>query len=60
MAAEEQLDMLKKGLINFSNQNKDRRDQLLARLSQNETISPADEQWLDYESNTVGYTCKNP
>ncbi len=47
------LDILKKGLAKFSSQIKDRKDDLNAKLSRKETISSADEQWLDHDANTV-------
>lgn len=47
------LDILKKGLAIFSDKIKDRKEKLTAKLSRNETISSADEQWLDNEANTV-------
>ena len=45
------LDILKKGLAKFSKKNKERRDDLNAKLSRKEAISSADEQWLDNEAN---------
>jgi hypothetical protein len=47
------LDILKKGLTKFSETIKDRTDELKSKLSRRETISEADEQWLDHEANTV-------
>ena len=47
------LDILKEGLSKFSKTVKDRKDKLNAKLSRKEPISSADEQWLDYEANTV-------
>lgn len=47
------IDTLKKGLAKFSKQIKARKDELNAKLLQRETISPADEEWLDHEANTV-------
>ncbi|KAF8488159.1 hypothetical protein F5888DRAFT_1639369 [Russula emetica] len=47
------LDILKDGLAKFSKKIKDRKDDINAKLSRRETISSADEQWLDYEANTV-------
>ena len=47
------LDILKKGLAKFSNNTKDHKDKLNAKLSQRETISSVDEQWLDHDANTV-------
>jgi hypothetical protein len=47
------LDILKKGLDKLSQRIKKRKDELSKQLSQKEAISPADEQWLDNEGNTV-------
>ena len=47
------IDILKKGLKNFSKKIKARKDTLTLRLSRRETISSVDERWLDYEANTV-------
>ena len=47
------LDALKKGLAKFSKQIKDRKNELNAKLLRRETISAADEEWLDHEANTV-------
>jgi len=47
------LDILKQGLAKFSKKIKDRKDDINAKLSRKETISSADEQWLDHEANTV-------
>lgn len=47
------LDSLKKGLAKFSKQIKDRKDELNVKLHRKETISSADEEWLDHEANTV-------
>ena len=47
------LEILQKGLNKFSKKIKDRKDALNAKLSRRETISSTDEQWLDYEANTV-------
>ena len=47
------LEILKKGLNNFSKKIKARKDTLTLKLSCKETISSADEQWLDHEANTV-------
>jgi len=52
------LNTLKKGLANFSKQIKKRlKDELKAKLLRNETISSADEEWLDHEANTVDEQC---
>jgi len=47
------LDTLKKGLAKFSKQIKDCKDELNAKLSQQETISSVDECRLDHEANTI-------
>ena len=47
------LDVLKKGLDNFSKKTKTRKEALNLKLSQKESISEADEHWLDYEANTI-------
>ena len=47
------LDILKEGLSKFSKTIQGRKDKLNAKLSRKETISSADEQWLDNEANTV-------
>ena len=47
------IDVLKHGLAKLSQKIKARKDDLSARLSQNEIISSADEQWLDNEGNTI-------
>ncbi|KAF8229913.1 hypothetical protein L208DRAFT_1284459 [Tricholoma matsutake] len=47
------LDILKKGLDNFSKKIKDCREALNVKLSQRETISSADKQWLDHKANTT-------
>jgi hypothetical protein len=47
------LEILKKGLNNFSKKIKDRKDTLTLKLSRKESISSADERWLDHEGNTV-------
>jgi hypothetical protein len=51
------LDLLKKRLAKFSNRIKDRKDKLTTKLSQNEKISPAEEQCLDNKANTVEEQC---
>jgi hypothetical protein len=51
------LAVLKKGLAKFSSRIKDRKDKLTMKLSRNETIPPADEEWLDNEANTVEEQC---
>ncbi|KIM36341.1 hypothetical protein M413DRAFT_424966 [Hebeloma cylindrosporum] len=47
------LDILKKGLDKFSNKVKARKEALTLRLSRKESISSADERWLDHEANTI-------
>jgi len=47
------LDILKKGLNKFSKIIKDCKEALNTKLSQRETISSTDEQWLDHKVNTV-------
>ena len=51
------LDILKKGLEKFSNSIKTRKDGLTLKLSCWESISSADEWWLDFEVNTVDEEC---
>ncbi|KDR83317.1 hypothetical protein GALMADRAFT_205349 [Galerina marginata CBS 339.88] len=47
------LEILRKGLNNFSKKMKARKDTLILKLSRKESISSADERWLDHEANTV-------
>jgi len=47
------LEILKRGLAKFSKKIKDHKDALDARLSQKETISSADEHWLDHKANII-------
>ena len=47
------LEILKKGLNNFSKKIKVWKDTLTLKLSCKESISSADEQWLDHKANTV-------
>lgn len=47
------LEILKKGLDKFSKKIKTRKDALTLKLSRRESISSADERWLDHEANTV-------
>jgi hypothetical protein len=47
------LDILKRGLTKFSEKIKACKDDLCAKLSRRETISSADEWWLDHKANTV-------
>jgi hypothetical protein len=51
--APKSIDTLKKGLAKFLKQIKARKDEFNAKLLRRETISPADEEWLDHEANTV-------
>ena len=51
--ASKPLNILKKGLDKFSKAIKNRKDALNLKLSKMESISEADEQWLDHEANTV-------
>ncbi|KAF8223876.1 hypothetical protein L208DRAFT_1191219, partial [Tricholoma matsutake] len=51
------LEILKIGLAKFSKKIKDHKNPLDAKLSQKETISSADEHWLDHEANTVDEQC---
>ena len=52
-AAPSALQILHKGLTIYISQIKDRREVLIAKLSRKETLSPADEEWLDNVGNTV-------
>ena len=47
------LDILKNGLDKFSKKIKTRKEALTLKLSQRESISSADEKWLDQEANTI-------
>lgn len=47
------LEILKKGLSKFTKTIKARRDDLNTKLSRKETISSADEQWLDHDANVI-------
>jgi len=47
------INSLKKGLAKFSKQIKACKDELNAKVLRRETISPAEEEWLDHEANTV-------
>ena len=53
------LDIHKNSLAIFSKKIKDRREEFNAKLSRSETISSADEHWLDNEGNTVEEQPKN-
>jgi hypothetical protein len=47
------LKIFRKGLNRFSKKIKARKDTLTLKLSHKESISSADERWLDHEANTV-------
>ncbi|KAG6862644.1 hypothetical protein C0993_002256, partial [Termitomyces sp. T159_Od127] len=47
------LKTLKAGLNHLKDQTKMRQDDIQHRLSQNESISTADEEWLDKEGNLI-------
>jgi len=47
------LDILKNGLDKFSKKIKTRKEALTMKLSRRESISSADEKWLDHEANTI-------
>jgi len=47
------LDILKNGLDKFSKKIKTRKEALTLKLSRRESISSADEKWLDQEANTI-------
>ncbi|KAG6839170.1 hypothetical protein C0991_011817, partial [Blastosporella zonata] len=47
------LETLQKGLSSLKKQIKTRRDSLLKQLSEKQTISDADANWLDHEGNPV-------
>ena len=47
------LQILHKGLTIYTSQIKDHREVLTVKLSWKETLSPADEEWLDNVGNTV-------
>ena len=51
------LEILKRGLAKFSKTIKDRKEDLNAKLQRKESISSADEHWLDHEANTVDEQC---
>ena len=51
------LEILKKGLAKFSKTIKDRKEDLNAKLQRKESISSADERWLDHEANTIDEQC---
>ena len=44
---------LKKGLSKFTKKIKIRSDELTPKLARKETISSADEHWLDHDTNTI-------
>jgi len=47
------LEVLKKGLANFTETIKTCKKELGAKLARAETISSSDERWLDSEANTI-------
>ena len=47
------LEVLRKGLARFTKTIKTRKEELEAKLARGETISDADESWLDNEANTI-------
>ena len=47
------LDILKNGLDKYSKKIKTRKEALTLKLSRRESVSSADEKWLDHEANTV-------
>ncbi len=47
------LDSVKKGFTILSKQIQNQKAELTAKLSRNETISSADEHWLDNEGNLI-------
>jgi hypothetical protein len=47
------LDILKKGFSKFTKTIKAHRDELNTKLARKETISSADEHWLDHKANTI-------
>src|SRR5271168_3679200 len=51
------LDILKKGFSKFTKTIKACRDELNTKLARKETISSADEHWLDHEANTIDKQC---
>ena len=51
--ASKPLNILKKGLDKFSKKIKTRKNMLNKKLSEKESISEADEHWLDHEANIV-------
>jgi hypothetical protein len=51
------LRILKREFTKFSEKIKECKDALDARLTQKETISSADECWLDHEANIVDEQC---
>ena len=44
---------LKKGLVEFTEKIKARKDNLTDKLAKNEKLPDDDEHWLDHEANTV-------
>ena len=47
------LEILKKGLDKLKKEFKKKQDEITGKVSRNEAISQADEEWLDNEGNTV-------
>ena len=48
-----QLDILKKGLVNLQSQTKETKSRLLTRLANHEIITKEEEHWLDHNANLV-------
>jgi len=48
-----QLDILKKGLVNLQYQTKETKSRLLTRLANHEIITEEEEHWLDHDANLV-------
>jgi len=48
-----QVDVLRKGLEVLTIRTKSRKDALQAQLAEQKSISPEDEQWLDFDANLV-------
>ena len=48
-----QLDILKKGLVNLQSQTKETKSRLLTRLANHEIITEEEEHWLDHDANLV-------
>ena len=54
------LNILKNGLDKFSKKIKTRKEALTLKLSRRESISSADENWLDQEANTIDAEPNSP